>query len=81
MTRGKKDALEGLFTELAKALKNRLDSGAATAADMAVVRQFLKDNGITATEDNPDLSALKKKAMTLPTFDDELDGAGDFPVQ
>lgn len=81
MTRSKKAALEELFTELAKSLKTRLDSGTASAADMAVVRQFLKDNGITATEANPDLSALKKTAMKLPTFDDELDGAGDFPVQ
>ena len=41
-------ALEALHGALAKSLADKIKSGEATAADMAVARQFLKDNGIDA---------------------------------
>ena len=42
------EALEGLHGALAKLLTERIASGTASAADLAVARQFLKDNGIDA---------------------------------
>ena len=38
--------VEGLHGALAKAMQERLKSGEATAADLNVIRQFLKDNGV-----------------------------------
>lgn len=42
------EALEGLHGAVAKALADKIKEGSATAADLAVARQFLKDNGIDA---------------------------------
>jgi hypothetical protein len=42
------EALEGLHGAIAKALADKIANGEATAADLAVARQFLKDNGIDA---------------------------------
>ena len=41
-----KDVLAQLHTKVAKELLEKIESGAATAADLSVARQFLKDNGI-----------------------------------
>lgn len=59
-----KDALEELHNALANALAERIKSGDATAADLGVARQFLKDNGIDCIprKDNP----LGKLADALP---------------
>tara|TARA_Y100000310_G_scaffold246804_1_gene252195 strand:+ start:1442 stop:1666 length:225 start_codon:yes stop_codon:yes gene_type:complete len=38
--------LEDLHNETAQLLLERIKSGEATAADLSVARQFLKDNGI-----------------------------------
>jgi len=38
--------LEELHNETAQVLLDRIKSGEATAADLSVARQFLKDNGI-----------------------------------
>lgn len=38
--------LETLHTSLAEDLLMKIQSGEATAADLSVARQFLKDNGI-----------------------------------
>lgn len=40
--------LNSLHAELAKALLKKLQDGAATAADLNVIRAFLKDNGVEA---------------------------------
>lgn len=42
------DALSDLHAALAKALADKIRDGTATAADLAVAKGFLKDNGITA---------------------------------
>ena len=49
------EVLSDLHSNLASALGDILDSGEATTADMNVIRQFLKDNQITAqpVEDTP----------------------------
>ena len=59
--------LHGLF---AKFLAHMLESGSATAAELSVMRQFLKDNGITADpETNDDIQSI---VHGIPTSD-ELD--------
>ena len=42
------DVLDALHGALAKELMRKVKSGEATAADLSVVRQFLKDNNIDA---------------------------------
>jgi hypothetical protein len=43
-----KEDLEALHGAMAKALLDRIRDGSATAADLGVARQLLKDNGIDA---------------------------------
>lgn len=47
-SKASQEALEELHGALAKLLAERIKSGTASAADLAVARQFLKDNGIDA---------------------------------
>jgi len=55
------EALEGLHGALAELLTQRIREGSATAADLAVARQFLKDNGIDAIpKDGEPLGELVK---------------------
>jgi hypothetical protein len=59
--------LEELHGETAKLLLERIKNGDASAADLSVARQFLKDNGIdsVAFSDSP----ISNLAAVLP-FDD-----------
>lgn len=50
--------LSSLHGELAKVFLLQLQSGEVKAADLNVIRQFLKDNGIQATAENPDMAKL-----------------------
>ena len=61
------ELLEDLHAETAKTLLARIKAGEATAADLSVARQFLKDNGIdsVAFQDSP----VSNLAAVLP-FDD-----------
>ena len=59
----KKD-LTTLFQSFTQALANRLESGEATAADLGVIRQFLKDNNISV--EPGDNSALDRLTKNLP---------------
>jgi hypothetical protein len=63
------EALDALHGALAKTLAERIKSGEATAADMAVARQFLKDNGIDAIPKQS--KPLKDLAASLPFPGDE----------
>lgn len=49
------EQLENLHGALAQALADKIKSGECTAAELAVARQFLKDNGIDSipTQGNP----------------------------
>ena len=59
------EALNALHGALAKSLADKIAKGEATAADLAVARQFLKDNGIDAIpRGNND--ALSKLRDVLP---------------
>jgi hypothetical protein len=63
------EALEELHKELAIKLKDRITSGEATAAELNVARQFLKDNGIDAAPKGE--SPLGDLANELPFTDPE----------
>lgn len=69
-----KEALDALHAAVAEELAKRIASGEATAADLNVARQFLKDNHVEAvkTPDNP----LGKLAGALP-FADEAGVTGE----
>lgn len=56
--------LQALHGQLAKTLLDKIKDGTATAADLSVARQFLKDNGIDAlpNENTP----LRNLADQLP---------------
>lgn len=62
--------LEELHSEIAKTLLERIKTGEATAADLSVARQFLKDNGIDsiAFKDSP----VSNLAAVLPFSDPEV---------
>lgn len=64
MSKASKQALDALHGAIAKALADKIADGTATAADLSVARQFLKDNGIDgiAAPGSP----LKSLADTLP---------------
>lgn len=70
-----------LHSAVAKALKDRIGSEDATAADLNAAIKFLKDNNITATpEANRALNELKNElegAGCLPASDPELEAALD----
>lgn len=67
-----KKELEKLHVELTKQLLARVREGAATAADLSVARQFLKDNNIDAVPEKG--SPLADLARNVPFQDtDETD--------
>lgn len=68
MTKATEEILAGLHGELAKAMQKKLKSGEATASDLNVIRQFLKDNGINA--DGTKDPAIRNLADDLP---DDID--------
>jgi hypothetical protein len=55
-----KEEMQDLHALIARGLKDRIESGEATAADYSVAVKFLKDNGIevAAPEDNDALNEL-----------------------
>ncbi len=66
-----------LQIELAQKLLARIQSGEATAADMNVARQLLKDNNIQAAtpQANPGLAGLRL-ALPFPESDGSEAAAG-----
>ena len=74
MAKGKASAevMEMLHGILASALADKIKDGTATAADLSVARQFLKDNGIDgiANEANP-LGPLAAQLPFQSEDDDE----------
>ena len=65
MSKATESALGDLHGLLAQVLAEKLESGEATAADLAQARQFLKDNNIEASKENPAMDRLSK-ASVLP---------------
>ncbi len=64
-----KDIENKLHKVLAEQLLNRVESGEATASELNVARQFLKDNGIDGTVEQSD--PLANLAKILPFTDKE----------
>lgn len=60
-----------MHTALAKDLLKRIESGEATAADLGVARQFLKDNQIQGLPVKK--SPLGALAASIPDFDTDED--------
>lgn len=64
-----KDIENKLHKALAEQLLARVESGEATASELNVARQFLKDNGIDGTVEQSD--PLANLAKILPFTDKE----------
>lgn len=64
------ELLKKLHTGMCETLLARIESGEATAADLGVARQFLKDNGIDASANKSE--PLANLARSLP-FDPSID--------
>lgn len=64
--RASEDILSMLHSTLAEVFLHKLRTGEASAADLSVIRQFLRDNGITA--DPTANEALKNIVDELPAF-------------
>jgi hypothetical protein len=60
--------LESIHTALASSLLQRIQDGSATATDLNVARQFLKDNGIDCA---PDASQPMLHLAKIMPFDEE----------
>lgn len=65
-----KELLEQLHEAIGTHLLSRIESGEATASEVAQAVKFLKDNGIEAvpTDDNP-LGKLTSSVKSLPFTD------------
>lgn len=58
---------------LAVFFKDRLKSGDCTAAEVGVIRQFLRDNGISCIgEDDGNMTEIYDNIAHLPSFKEEL---------
>lgn len=74
MSRATENELAALHGVIARALKERIEGGSASASDIAAAISFLKNNGITAApEGSPEMEALKEKlggGSSVPAADD-----------
>lgn len=64
-----KEALQALHKALADVLRERIGSPDATAADLGVARQFLRDNGIDAVAPKDSPLARLRDALPFPDAD------------
>lgn len=72
------EIMKNLHEALAQELLDRVNSGEATASDLSVVRQFLKDNGIDSVPKKGD--PLERLSHTLPfTEADDEEAANTLP--
>lgn len=71
--------LESLHTELADALLAKIRSGEATASDLNVARQFLKDNGIDGAKKPGSPLANLASEIPFTETDDGDEYAGYLP--
>ncbi|NCT81900.1 MAG: hypothetical protein GXC94_02040 [Comamonadaceae bacterium] len=65
MSQATKEALNALHGAFALELAKRIKDGTATAADLSVIRQFLKDNNVEALPGVPD-TPMKALTDSLP---------------
>lgn len=69
--------LRSLHAVLTEELLARIKSGEATASDLSVARQFLKDNGIDSVPKKG--SPLDQLAGSLPFTENEEEEAASLP--
>lgn len=62
------DLFADLHLKLGEELLNRIKEGTATASELNVARQFLKDNGI---DDIPRADSPLNELASLPVFDED----------
>ncbi len=74
MSKATEELLASLHGELAQAMADKLQSGAFTASDLNVIRQFLKDNLITSDGEKDPL--VKNLTDGLNDLDSNY---GDYP--
>lgn len=75
MSKATEELLADLHGKLADSMARKLAGDDATASDLNVIRQFLKDNGVNSDGvANPKLKALSDD---LP---DDLDGSNVHPL-
>ena len=72
MSKATEDVLAALHGAMAEAMAKKLKDGTATASDLSVIRQFLKDNGINS--DPTSDPKTKRLSDMLPTDLDDLEG-------
>jgi hypothetical protein len=66
-----KKLLEDLHSALVSSLLDKIRSGEATAADLGVARQFLKDNGIDAAAKDGQPILKLHEALPFDPAEDE----------
>lgn len=81
MTKATIDSLDDLHGALARALAEKIKSGEATAADMAVARQFLKDNGIDAIPTTSNGLGELAHALPFPTKEEVEEDSSSQPFK
>ena len=65
------DMLQALHSEVADCLLKKIREGTATAADLGVARQFLKDNGIDSVPVEGSKTFKLSEAMPFPDPESE----------
>lgn len=65
------DILAEMHVGVASGLLRKVKAGTITAAELAIARQFLRDNGISGVPASG--TPIGDLADSLPTFDDEDD--------
>lgn len=73
MSKATDELLSALHGAMAEAMAKKLEDGTATASDLSVIRQFLKDNGI-----NSDPGTDPNTRTLSDMLPDDLDG--DMPT-
>lgn len=71
------EQLENLHGALATALAKKIDSNDCTAADLAVARQFLKDNGIDAIPNGSNPIGDLAQRVPFPSTDEEQEAESE----
>jgi hypothetical protein len=71
MVNDDKRMLELLHSQLIGALLQRIAEGTATAADLSVARQFLKDNGIDLSARHSEPMQRLHQALPFDVLEDE----------
>ena len=61
-----------LYNSFVELLTEKIRDGEASSKDLDIIRQFLKDNNIQATMENPQLNQLTQECLDLPFDEDNV---------